>query len=100
MTITAQMHDGRVLEFPDGTSTQVIQNVVRQQIKASTPAKPAPKETVLGRAAGAMANFNRGLGIGDELAAGTVTVKDLDLGRELASKVTDNAEWRAERPGD
>jgi histidyl-tRNA synthetase len=35
----------------------------------------------------------------DELAAGTVTVKDLDLGRELASKVTDNAEWRAERPG-
>ncbi|MBX3482623.1 histidine--tRNA ligase [Phenylobacterium sp.] len=35
----------------------------------------------------------------DELAAGTVTVKDLDLGRELASKVSDNAEWRAERPG-
>jgi histidyl-tRNA synthetase len=35
----------------------------------------------------------------DELAAGTVTVKDLDLGRELASKVTDNAQWRGERPG-
>jgi histidyl-tRNA synthetase len=35
----------------------------------------------------------------DELAAGTVTVKDLDLGRELAAKVADNAEWRAERPG-
>jgi histidyl-tRNA synthetase len=35
----------------------------------------------------------------DELAAGAVTVKDLDLGRELASKVVDNAEWRAERPG-
>jgi histidyl-tRNA synthetase len=35
----------------------------------------------------------------DERAAGTVTVKDLDLGRDLASKVTDNAEWRAERPG-
>jgi histidyl-tRNA synthetase len=35
----------------------------------------------------------------DELAAGTVTVKDLDLGRELASKVTDNAEWRGQRPG-
>jgi histidyl-tRNA synthetase len=35
----------------------------------------------------------------DELAAGTVTVKDLDLGRELASKVSDNAAWRAERPG-
>jgi histidyl-tRNA synthetase len=36
---------------------------------------------------------------GDEFAAGTVTVKDLDLGRELASGVSDNAAWRAERPG-
>ncbi|MGE5565723.1 MAG: histidine--tRNA ligase [Parcubacteria group bacterium] len=35
----------------------------------------------------------------DEIAAGTVTVKDLDLGRELASGITDNAAWRAERPG-
>jgi histidyl-tRNA synthetase len=36
---------------------------------------------------------------GDELAAGTVTIKDLDLGRELSSQVTDNAAWRSERPG-
>jgi len=35
----------------------------------------------------------------DERAAGTVTVKDLDLGRALAAKVEDNAAWRAERPG-
>lgn len=35
----------------------------------------------------------------DELAAGTVTIKDLDLGRALASKVADNAAWREERPG-
>ncbi len=35
----------------------------------------------------------------DELAAGTVTVKDLDLGRRLASQVADNAAWRTERPG-
>ena len=35
----------------------------------------------------------------DEIAAGTVTVKDLDLGRELASGITDNAAWRTERPG-
>ena len=35
----------------------------------------------------------------DELAVGTVTVKDLDLGRELAGKVSDNSAWRAERPG-
>ncbi|THD77933.1 MAG: histidine--tRNA ligase [Phenylobacterium sp.] len=36
---------------------------------------------------------------GDEFAAGTATVKDLDLGRALSKGVTDNAAWRAERPG-
>ncbi len=35
----------------------------------------------------------------DELAAGTVTVKDLNLGRELAGQVSDNKAWKAERPG-
>ncbi len=35
----------------------------------------------------------------DELAAGTVTVKDLDLGRALSAQVSDNSAWRAERPG-
>ncbi len=35
----------------------------------------------------------------DERAAGTVTVKDLDLGRALAGGLADNAAWRAERPG-
>ncbi len=35
----------------------------------------------------------------DELAAGTVTVKDLDLGRTLAGQVSDNKAWKSERPG-
>ena len=35
----------------------------------------------------------------DEVAAGEVTIKDLDLGRELAAGVADNEAWRAERPG-
>ena len=35
----------------------------------------------------------------DELAAGTVTLKDLDAGRALSAGVGDNAAWRAERPG-
>ena len=35
----------------------------------------------------------------DEFAAGTATVKDLDLGRDLARNVADNAAWKAERPG-
>ena len=36
---------------------------------------------------------------GDEIAAGTVTIKDLDLGRALSAGVSDNAEWREQRPG-
>jgi len=35
----------------------------------------------------------------DELKAGAVTVKDLDLGRALSAGVTDNAAWREQRPG-
>ena len=36
---------------------------------------------------------------GDEIEAGTVTIKDLDLGRELAAGVRDHETWRSERPG-
>jgi histidyl-tRNA synthetase len=36
---------------------------------------------------------------GDEIASGTVTIKDLDLGRELAEQIRDNADWKASRPG-
>jgi histidyl-tRNA synthetase len=35
----------------------------------------------------------------DEIAAGQVTVKDLDLGRALAAGIKSNEEWREERPG-
>jgi histidyl-tRNA synthetase len=36
---------------------------------------------------------------GDEVAAGTVTVKDLDRGRQMAAGITDNSQWREGRPG-
>jgi len=36
---------------------------------------------------------------GDEIAAGEVTIKDLDAGRLLAAGVADNEAWKAERPG-
>jgi histidyl-tRNA synthetase len=35
----------------------------------------------------------------DEIAAGQVTVKDLDLGRALAAGIKSHAEYREERPG-
>ena len=37
MTIQAQLADGRILEFPDGTDPQVIQDTVKSQITASQP---------------------------------------------------------------
>ncbi|MDB5472298.1 MAG: histidine--tRNA ligase [Caulobacter sp.] len=36
---------------------------------------------------------------GDEIAAGTVTIKDLDLGRALAANIADNDAYKSERPG-
>jgi len=36
---------------------------------------------------------------GDEIAAGKVTIKDLDLGRVLSSELADHAAWRDQRPG-
>jgi histidyl-tRNA synthetase len=35
----------------------------------------------------------------DERARAEVTIKDLDLGRMLSAKVSDNRAWREERPG-
>ena len=36
---------------------------------------------------------------GDEIAAGTVTIKDLDQGRAAAAGLTDHAQWKEGRPG-
>jgi histidyl-tRNA synthetase len=36
---------------------------------------------------------------GDERARGIVQIKDLIAGKEAAKAITDNAEWKAERPG-
>jgi len=36
---------------------------------------------------------------GDEIAAGQVTIKDLDAGRALAAGMADNEAWKTERPG-
>ncbi len=36
---------------------------------------------------------------GDEIAAGQVTIKDLDAGRAAAAGIADNEAWKTERPG-
>jgi hypothetical protein len=46
--IEAELPDGTVLEFPEGTSTDVIQRVVKQRLGSATP-QPAPKEPSFGQ---------------------------------------------------
>ena len=52
MAIQAELHDGRILEFPDGTDPSVVQATVKKVlgINAEAPAaeKPAPVERKLG----------------------------------------------------
>ena len=65
MTIQAQLADGRVLEFPDGTDPQVIQSTVKRVIAESAP---APEAGVISSTIG---GFKR-LGAGLETAAGSI----------------------------
>ena len=44
MAIEAQLADGRILEFPDGTSPSVIQATVKRIVAQSAP----PKESTIG----------------------------------------------------
>ena len=48
MAIEAQLADGRVLEFPDGTDPSVVQATVKRVLAQS--AAPPPERTFLGSA--------------------------------------------------
>lgn len=76
MSVKAQLADGRVLEFPDGTSTEVVQRVVKQQTliaqaradeeefrAASNPTSSmsGPQKYIAGAGQG-MTNLARGVG--------------------------------------
>lgn len=86
MPIQAQSADGVIHEFPDGTPDSVVDGAMRNYAataggpKAVQAAPPAPKG-ILGNVSGFMANLNRGLGIGDELAAGANTGINLMTGK-------------------
>lgn len=45
MAIEAELHDGTILEFPDGTDPEVIRSTVRRRIGVSTPAKPSGEQS-------------------------------------------------------
>lgn len=53
--IEAELFDGTVLEFPDGTSQEVIQNVVKQQTQQRRQSSGARLPSVMDRSSGAAA---------------------------------------------
>lgn len=87
MTIQAQLADGRVLEFPDGTDPSVVQATVKRLIAESTP---APKEGILSALAGGAKRFGSTIETGLEsvidpnLAAQRGVARSQALGQEYA----------------
>jgi hypothetical protein len=83
MSIRAQSADGQIHEFPDGTDPAVVDRAMRTYAQQ----KAAPKRNLFGEVTGAMANFNRGLGVGDEMAAGFKTAGNVISGKTPVSGV-------------
>ncbi|MBP2311877.1 hypothetical protein [Azospirillum soli] len=74
MTVRAQLHDGTVLEFPDGTSEAVIAGTVKQLVaggfpKTATDAKPTGR--TLSAGLGGQVFQGATMGLGDEVNAGS-----------------------------
>lgn len=55
MTVRAELADGRVLEFPDGTDPSVIQSTVKRMIAAEP--RPQPKEGITAALTGGFKRF-------------------------------------------
>jgi hypothetical protein len=84
--IQAQSADGVIHQFPDGTAQAVVDGAMKAYVQSAkstaAPAKPrAAQPSLAQNVTGFMANVNRGLGIGDELAAGAKTVGNLFSGK-------------------
>jgi hypothetical protein len=83
--IRAQSADGKIHEFPPGTSPDIVDRTMRAYAQRAKP------RNFFQEAAGAMANVNRGLGIGDEMVAGAKTVADFVGGnRDVVSSFKAN----------
>lgn len=61
MTMRAELHDGRVLEFPDGTDPSVIQTTVKKML---APPEVSGAERLLGTPVGSLALGAADLGLG------------------------------------
>ena len=62
MPVTAQLHDGRTLEFPDGTDPAVVQATVKK-VLAAPPAQPQPQPNPDKPTGSTLAEIPRQLGL-------------------------------------
>ena len=69
--IQAQLPDGTMLEFPEGTSDEVIQRVVRQQLGVQSPAAPAAAQPAPQQGGGLLQQLGN-LGAGALRGAGSI----------------------------
>lgn len=90
MPVTAQLHDGRTLEFPDGTDPAVVQATVKKmlatqpQAPAPEPPKPSARDRIV---SAAMRGLPSGpLGLVTQLAS---------EGTQLGSEALDRAAYKA-----
>lgn len=95
MTVRAIAADGSTHVFPDNTPPEVVDRVMKAYAASKPPARasaapatqsapraaPPRKQDAVSQITGLMANVNRGLGIGDELAAGGKTALNVLTGK-------------------
>lgn len=72
--VRAQSADGKIHEFPAGTSPAVIDRVMKDYARQQ-------RGGIVENVQGAMANFNRGMAVGDEIYAGAQTALGFATGR-------------------
>lgn len=75
-----QAPDGSVIKIEAADQATAIRGA-QEHYASNGGSAPKPKRSWQGEVTGAMANFNRGLGIGDEMAAGAKTVGNIFSGK-------------------
>ena len=86
MTVQAQLADGRILEFPDGTDPKVIQATVKRVIASS---EAAPEEGILASGIGGFKRFGAGL----ETALGSIIDPEIAARRGLQRQQEISAQY-------
>jgi hypothetical protein len=85
MAIEAELADGRVLEFPDGTDPSVVQATVKRVLASS---QPAPQTTALGGAKELFKGLVPGaVGLAESAAVGASALLPEDMEKSAREKI-------------